>query len=170
MITDRISLNIALKYLNQFEQNEGKIIDILFSYRRNIDLVSISGPTFSDLGVLRTFINTYTPVIPMKDIDCVPLLLFELKSFSVLKSDTDKNLVYTDGTGFLTKSSNINTISIDAFNQGYQSDMQETRGVFTTIVLTEYIIEQLKYIECGYIAMYPPDSLVSLQKIYDKYK
>jgi hypothetical protein len=170
MITDRISLNIALKYLEQFQSNEGQIIDILFSYRRNIDLVSVSGPTFGDLAILRTFINTYTPVIPIRDVDCVPLLLFEVKSFTVLKSDTNKNLVYTDGTSFLTKSSNINTISIDAFNQGYQSDMQEARDVFKTIILDEYIIEQLKYIECGYIAMYPPDSLINLQKIYDKYK
>ena len=54
MITDRISLNVAQKYLNQFEQNEGKVIDILFSVRDNVSGVSRT-VTFDDLYFLKVY-------------------------------------------------------------------------------------------------------------------
>ncbi len=67
MITDRISLNIALTYLNQFEQNEGRVIDMLFSFRNNVNSGVKSAPAFADLDVLKAFINKYAPLIPIPE-------------------------------------------------------------------------------------------------------
>ena len=170
MITDRISLNTALKYLNQFEQNEGKVIDILFSIRNNIKNDSRTTPVFGDLDVLRAFINKYAPLTSFEDADCSPLLLFELKKFSVIKNNTDKNLIYTDGGGFITMSNNINSFSVEVFNRDYTSDMSEIKTVFDSIRINEYILNQLEYIECGYLEIHTEESMINLEKLYNKYK
>lgn len=170
MITDRISLNIALKYLNQFEQNEGKVIDVLFSYRNNVSSGVKSSPAFSDLDVLRAFINKYAPFQSIENADCSPLLLFELKKFTILKNRTDKNLVYNDGTKFVSKSTNIDIFSIESLNRDYTVSMDEARSAFNDVLISEYILNQLDYIECGWLEMHTEVSMEKLTKLYNKYK
>ena len=170
MITDRISLNIALKYLNQFEQNEGKVIDVLFSYRNNVTVGTKSAPSFQDLDVLMAFINKYAPLQSIEHADCSPLLLFELKKFTILKNGTDKNLVYFDETKFVSKSTNIDTFSIESLNRDYLSSMSEVKIAFDDVFLDEYILNQLDYIECGWLEMHTEVSMERLIKLYNKYK
>lgn len=170
MITDRISLNIALKYLNQFEQNEGKVVDVLFSYRNNVNLGVKSAPSFQDLDVLRAFINKYAPLQSIEHADCSPLLLFELKKFTILKNGTDKNLVYFDDTKFISKSTNIDKFAIESINRDYISAMNEVRSAFNDVFIDEYILNQLDYIECGWLEMHSEVSMEQLTKLYNKYK
>jgi hypothetical protein len=169
MITDRISLNVAQKYLNQFEQNEGRVIDILFSIRDNVSRVSRT-VTFNDLYFLKTFIDKYAPLTTFEDADCSPLLLFELKKFSVIKNGTDKNLIYTDDSTFITRSNNIGQFSLETFNREYGRDWAEIRSVFNGIELNEYILNQIEYIDCGYIEIHTEISMENLKKLYNKYK
>jgi len=170
MITDRISLNVALKYLDQFEQNEGKVVDILFTYRSNVSSVIKTSPVFVDLDVIRAFIENYTPLTLFKDSDCSPLLLFDLRKFTVIKNDTNKNLVYCNGPDFITKSDNINLFSMESFNRDYEKDMIEIRDGFNDVFLHEYILIQLEYITCGYIELHTEISMKNLKKLYNKYK
>jgi hypothetical protein len=170
MITDRISLNIALKYLNQFEQNQGKVVDVLFSYRNNANPGLKSAPAFQDLDVLRAFIAKYAPIQSIEHADCSPLLLFELKKFTILKNGTDKNLVYFDDTNFVSKSQNIDQFSIESLNRDYLSAMTEVRSAFNDVLLDEYILNQLDYIECGWLEMHTEVSMEQLTKLYNKYK
>jgi hypothetical protein len=153
MITDRISLNAAVKYLDQFEQNEGKIVDILFSVRDNMLNVSKS-VTFNDLYFLKAFINKYAPPTTFEDADCSPFLLFELKKFSVVKNGTAKNLIYTDESSFITRSNNIGQFSLETFNREYGNDWAEIKSVFNGIEIDEYILNQVEYIDCGYIEIH----------------
>lgn len=169
MITDRISLNAALKYLDQFEQNEGRLLDILFSVRDNILSVSKS-VTFNDLYFLKAFINKYAPDTTFANSDCSPLLLFELKKFSVVKNETAKNFIYSDNSTFITNSNNINTFSLETFNNGYGKDIAEIKSVFDSIKIDEYILNQLEYIECGYIEIHTEESMENLKNLYNKYK
>ena len=170
MITDRISLNIALKYLNQFEQNEGRVIDVLFSYRNNISSGVKSAPSFGDLDILRAFINKYAPLQSIEHADCSPLLLFELKKFTILKNGTDKNLVYSNGTSFVSKNGNIDKFSIESLNRDYETAMDEARSAFNDVLIDEYILNQLDYIECGWLEMHTEVSMEKLTKLYNKYK
>lgn len=170
MITDRISLNIALTYLNQFEQNEGRVIDMLFSFRNNVNSGVKSAPAFADLDVLKAFINKYAPLAPLEHADCAPLLLFELKKFTILKNGTDKNLVYFDENKFVSKSSNIDKFSIESLNRDYLSTMVEVRSAFNDVLLDEYILNQLDYIECGWLELHTEVSMEKLIKLYNKYK
>jgi hypothetical protein len=170
MITDRISLNIALTYLNQFEQNEGKVVDMLFSFRNNVNFSVKSAPSFGDLDVLKAFINKYAPLGPIEHADCAPLLLFELKKFTILKNGTDKNLVYFDETKFVSKSSNIDKFSIESLNRDYTTSMDEIRNAFDDVMIDEYILNQLDYIECGWLEMHSEVSMERLIKLYNKYK
>lgn len=170
MITDRISLNIALKYLDQFQQNEGKVIDVLFSYRNNASQGVKSAPVFQDLDVLRTFINKYAPIQSIEHADCSPLLMFELKKFTIIKNGTDKNLVYFNDAQFVSKSSGVNTFSIESLNRDYLSAMAEVKDAFNDVQLDEYILNQLDYIECGWLELHTEVSMEKLTKLYNKYK
>lgn len=170
MITDRISLNIALKYLNQFEQNEGKVVDVLFSYRNNVNHGVKSSPSFASLDVLKAFINKYAPLKSIEHADCSPLFLFELKKFTILKNGTDKNMVYFNDTKFVSKSKNIDAFSVESLNRDYMSIMTEVRSAFDNVFIDEYILNQLDYIECGWLEMHTDVSMEKLTKLYNKYK
>ena len=82
MITDRISLNIALKYLDQFEQNDGEVIDILFS-RKVHDRPTVQSVKFDNIEVLRAFIDKYAEIITFKDADCMSLAHYPLTVFNI---------------------------------------------------------------------------------------
>jgi hypothetical protein len=167
-MTNRISLNIALKHLNVFERNEGLITNILFSIRNNINDNVISAGPFEDINMLHEYIKIFTQ--PSKrDLSCSPLLLFELKKFTIFNNNTNRNLVYnTDGI-FITKSSNISAPSMLGLNTTYFQDFKEVKNIYTKLNVSEYILKQITYIECGYLEGYNKEDLEKLQKLYNKY-
>jgi hypothetical protein len=169
MILDRISLNIALKYLNQFQQNEGPVFNILFSIKEHHDNITKT-VKFENIDVLRAFIERWANPSGFENLDCKSLNLFELKSFSFDKNRTNKNLVYNSGEVFVTKTQNINEISILNLNNGYLIDMIEVKQLHNSFKLDEYILLQNDYIECGYISIYFQSSVEKLKKLYYKYK
>jgi len=174
MITDRISLNIALKYLDQFQQNEGEVIDILFSYRDQVTKSSKS-IKFPSILSIHIFLEKYAPIVTFQDIDCRVTYLYELRSFSVLKNGTNKNKIYDntivyDVNNFTTSSTNTNNVSIVNLNKGYTNAINDVKHAFLGIAINEYILNQLQYIECGYIEIYYPEAIEELQKLYNKYK
>jgi hypothetical protein len=169
MILDRITLNIALKYLNQIQQNEGPVFNILFSLREHHTNVAKT-VKFENIDVLRSFIARWAGVTGLENIDCKSLNLFELKSFSFSKNQTDKNLFYNSGNKFVTKSSNVNEISVLNLNKGYLVDMIEVKELFDSFRLNEYILLQYNYIDCGYITIYFQSSVEKLKQLYYKYK
>lgn len=169
MILDRISLNIALKYLDQIQQNEGPVFNMLFSIREHHTDVTKT-VKFDDIDVLIAFIERWAKPSGFLNLDCKSLNLFELKSFSFDKNDTDKNLVYNSEGEFITKTLNINEISILNLNNGYLIDMIEVKELFESFKLSEYILLQNDYIDCGYISIYFQSSVEKLKKLYYKYK
>jgi hypothetical protein len=169
MILDRISLNIALKYLNQFQQNEGQVINMLFSMREHNANVTRT-IKFGNIDILIAFINRWANPSGFEKLNCSSLNLFELKSFSFNKNGTNKNLVYNSGKKFTTKTLNINQISILNLNNGYLTDMIEVKELFNSFKLNEYILLQNNYIDCGYISIYFQTSVEKLKQLYYKYK
>ena len=169
MILDRISLNLALKYLDQIQQNEGPVFNILFSLREHHTDVTKT-VKFEDIDVLIAYIERWAAPSGFEKLDCKSLNLFELKSFSFDKNNTDKNLVYNSEGEFITKTTNVNNISILNLNRGYLVDMIEVKELFDSFRLDEYILLQYNYIECGYIAVYYQSSLEKLKQLYNKYK
>lgn len=171
MITDRISLNVALKYLDQFQQNEGDVTNILFSYRDQVTNVAKS-VKFPDILSIRVFLEKYAPVVTFQDVDCRVTYLYELKSFTVTSNNTDKNKIYFyyDLNNFVTSSTNINGISLIGLNDGYIATMDEVKHAFLGIKINEYILNQLQYIDCGYIEIHYPEAIEELKTLYNKYK
>ena len=169
MILDRISLNIALKYVDQIQQNEGPVFNMLFSIREHHTDVTKT-VKFGNIDILIAFIERWANPSGFENLDCKSLNLFELKSFSFDKNDTDKNLVYNSEGEFITKTSNINEISILNLNRGYLIDMIEVKELFDSFKLNEYILLQYDYIDCGYISVYFQSSIEKLKKLYNKYK
>jgi len=169
MILDRITLNVALKYLDQIQQNEGPVFNILFSLKEHHSDVTKT-VKFEDIDVLRAFIERWAKPSGFENLDCKSLNLFELKSFSFDKNNTDKNLVYNSGQEFFTKTANVNGISILNLNKGYLIDMIEIKELFDTFKIDDYILLQENYIDCGYIALHFQSSVEKLKQLYYKYK
>jgi len=169
MILDRISLNVALKYLNQIQQNEGPVFDMLFSIREHHTDV-VKTVKFENINVLNSFIKRWANPTGFEKLDCKSLNLFELKSFSFHKNSTNKNFVYNAGTGFVTKTKNINEISILNLNRGYLVDMVEIKQLSDSFKLGEYILLQHTYVDCSYIEVYYQSSVEKLKQLYYKYK
>jgi hypothetical protein len=169
MILDRISLNLALKYLDQIQQNEGPVFNILFSLREHHTDVTKT-VKFESIEVLLSFIERWANPSGFQNLDCKSLNLFELKSFSFDKNNTDKNLVYNSGEEFVTKTANVNEISVLNLNRGYLVDMIEIKELFDSFKLDEYILLQYTYIDCGYISIYFESSVEKLKQLYYKYK
>lgn len=169
MILDRISLNLALKYLDQIQQNEGPVFNMLFSVREHHTDVTKT-VKFENIDVLHSFIERWAKPSGFENLDCKSLNLFELKSFSFDKNNTDKNLVYNSGEEFFTKTTNVNDISILNLNRGYLVDMIEIKELFASFKVDEYILLQSNYVDCGYIALHFQSSVEKLKQLYYKYK
>lgn len=169
MILDRITLNVALKYLDQIQQNEGPVFNILFSLREHHSNITKT-VKFDDIDVLESFIERWAKPTGFENLDCKSLNFFELKSFSFDKNNTDKNLVYNSGEEFVTKTANVNDISILNLNRGYLIDMIEIKELFETFKIDDYILLQSTYIDCGYIALHFQSSVEKLKQLYYKYK
>lgn len=168
MIVDRISLNLAVKYLTQFQQNEGPVIDILFAYKDQLNKLTKT-IKFPDMETLVVFVAKYAPLVEFTSIDCTPTHLYELRSFTVIKNNTDKNYIYQDGQ-YITLSNNINKFSLTGLNTTYTESINEIKGVFLGLKINEYILNQTTYIDCGYIEEHAPGTIEKLKTIYNKYK
>ena len=169
MITDRISLNIIFKYLDQFQQNEGPVSNICLSRREHIRTTQKSA-NFNDLEYLNAFINKYAPLTSFEGEDCSMMGLYELKSFNVHAGGSTNNLIYLDDGKFVTKSLNINRASLENFNLNYFKQILEIKGLFNEILINEYILVQEEYIDCGYIEIYFQEAMDRLKKLYNKYR
>lgn len=169
MIIDRISLNIIYNNLYQIQQNEGMVSNINVTVRF-YSRISSTSTVIENLEVLRTFIDKYAPISTFVDEDCSVMGLYKLNKFSIYKNGTNNNLVYFDTDKFITKSTNINKISVDDLNLKYFSQLEEIKSVFGDIALDEYILNQEEYIDCGYIEIHFQEAMDKLKILYDKYK
>lgn len=169
MIADRISLNLSLKYLRQFNQNEGHVIDICYIYRDQLNNTAKS-IRFPDIETLEVFISTYAPLSEFQDLDCTSTYFYELAKFAVVKNETDKNIIYYDNGTYVTLSGNINKFSLDSLNTMYLPILLEAKQAFLGLKINEYILDQDGYIDCGYIETHMPGAVEELKTLYNKYK
>lgn len=177
MITDRISLNLLYIYLKRVEANEGPIQEIIISHRSNReDTVEKTLPRFDNLSSVWNFINTETSPGGFNNIHCMNLGIYRLKSFII---DKDKSPKVTEKSNFLVKSTNSNSFvttgkltksSRRDLEIGYMPRFTEVEKKWKEFILSEYIKEQVKYIDCGYIEVYFEDAIEDLKKLYNKYR
>jgi hypothetical protein len=177
MITDRISLNLLYIYLKRVEANEGPIQEIIISHRSNReDTVERTLPRFDNLSSIWNFINTETSPGGFNNIHCMNLGLYRLKSFII---DKDKSAKVTEKSNFLVKSTvndsfktngNLRKLTRRDLEIGYMPKFREVEKKWKEFILNEYIKEQVKYIDCGYIEVYFEDAIEDLKKLYNKYR
>lgn len=177
MITDRISLNLLYIYLKRVEANEGPINDIIISHRSNReDIIEKTLPRFSNLSSVWEFINKETSPGGFNNIHCLNLGLYRLKSFII---DKDKSAKVTEKSNFLVKAATENkfktTGKLTKTSQrdleiGYMPRFREIESKWKEFILNEYIKEQVKYIDCGYIEVYFEEAIEDLKKLYNKYR
>ena len=177
MITDRISLNLLYIYLKRVEANEGPIQDIIISHRSNReDVIEKTLPRFDNLSSIWDFINSETSPGGFDNIHCLNLGLYRLKSFIV---DKDKSAKVAEKSNFLVKASTENEFKTTGkltkssqrdLKTGYLPKFREIEKKWREFILNEYIKEQVKYIDCGYIEVYFEDAIKDLQKLYNKYR
>ena len=177
MITDRISLNLLYIYLKRVEANEGPIQDIIISHRSNREESSEKTlPRFDNLSSIWNFINSETSPGGFDNIHCLNLGLYRLKSFII---DKDKSAKVAEKSNFLVKASTENEFKTTGkltkssqrdLKAGYLPKFKEIEKKWREFILNEYIKEQVKYIDCGYIEVYFEDAIKDLQKLYNKYR
>ena len=177
MITDRISLNLLYIYLKRIEANEGPIKDIIISHRSNReDRIEKTLPRFENLTQIWNFINKETSPGGFNNIHCLNLGLYRLKSFIV---DKDKSanvkeksnfLVQAKGDGSFKTTGNLRKSTHRDLFTGYSPRFKEVEERWKSFILSEYIKEQVKYIDCGYIEVYFEAAINDLKKLYNKYR
>lgn len=177
MITDRISLNLLYIYLKRVEANEGPINDIIISHRSNREDASEKTlPRFSDLSSVWEFINKETSPGGFNNIHCLNLGLYRLKSFII---DKDKSAKVAEKSNFLVKAATENKFKTTGkltktsqrdLETGYMPRFREIESKWKEFILNEYIKEQVKYIDCGYIEVYFEEAIEDLKKLYNKYR
>lgn len=177
MITDRISLNLLYIYLKRVEANEGPIQEIIISHRSNReDTVERTLPRFDNLSSIWNFINTETSPGGFNNIHCMNLGLYRLKSFII---DKDKSAKVAEKSNFLVKSTQNDSFATTGkltkstrrdLEIGYMPRFREVEKKWKEFILNEYIKEQVKYIDCGYIEVYFEDAIEDLKKLYNKYR
>lgn len=176
MITDRISLNLLVIYLKQFENNEGVIDSIQLSVTSKGQNYTKSLTSFSNLVSLNQYITKYAPLVNENTPECYPFNLYELRSFNVTSQfakngqKSNKNFIVNKNHNFVTDSLNINKASMQILNSSYIGEFLKLLKEFNNLTITEYIQNQLEYIDCGYIAVYFNDALDRIIKLYKKYK
>jgi len=177
MITDRISLNLLYIYLKRVEANEGPIKDIIISHRSNKDdRVEKTLPRFSSLTEIWEFIKKETSPGGFNNIHCMNLGLYQLKSFIVDKDKSPKakyksNFVVTaQENGSWKTTGNLRGSTHKDLKIGYSPRFEEVKKGWNKFILSEYIKEQVKYIDCGYIEVYFESAIKDLKKLYNKYR
>ena len=59
---------------------------------------------------------------------------------------------------------------MDILNKQYVPEFLEVLNEFNNFILSEYILLQYTYIECGYIEVFFGVSMEKLEELYKKYK
>lgn len=177
MITDRISLNLLYLYLKRVEANEGPIKEIIISHRSNReDTMEKTLPRFQNLTSIWQFINKETSPGGFDNIHCMNLGIYELKSFIV---DKDKSAKVAEKSNFLVKSKgdgsfhttgNLRKSTHRDMTGGYSVRFKEVEKKWREFILSEYIKDQVKYIDCGYIEVYFKEAIDDLKELYNKYR
>ena len=170
MITDRISLNLAYIYLTQVEENTGMLIDIELTKYTILHNVTKGIVRFKNLVAFKKYINSNAPLIKFDKLDCQPLNLFELKAFNIVLNNSKKNFIYNDNRIFKTKNPDINNANLDILNKSYMPKFKSIDNEFKKLKLDEYIIQQLTYIDCGYIYTFFSNDYQQLRELFKKYK
>jgi len=173
MITDQISLNLISVYLDRYQSNQGKIVDIQVSYKSNETDVTKSF-VFKDLEELDAELDALSAFQTFDDLECYEQHLYELRAFTtkidVGQNTTNKNNVKFNGTSYVTKHTNQNVANFQLLNNAYRSRFVEIRNAWLQLELDEYIKEQRKYIDCKYIQVYFEETVQILKDLYKKYK
>lgn len=172
MVTDIITLKLAYTYLSKFESNQGKVTEINLQIRSNHTDVTKS-IEFPDLNSLKSEINKYGN-ISLENLECYDLHLYELKKFyqiiDINGVPSTKNLIQFNGTKYHSKSFNVNKANLELINGDYSEILSNIKEVWGDVKLSEYIKEQKKYVDCGYIKVFFADTIKTLETLYKKYK
>lgn len=155
--------------LKMIESNEGPIDNILTRVRTNNSTISKSC-TFPDIATLESFINQFATITAFSDMECTRFSLYELRSFNVSNSATTKNFIQNYTGIWETNSSSINKITIQDLNTRYLQDFNAVKSLFDNLGVNEYILNQLEYIDCGYIATQYAETISGLLEMYNKYR
>ena len=173
MITDIISLNLIVLYLDQFEQNQGKIDSIEISVFNRFTDTTKGLVSFANINALKAYVAKNAPLISEEDVSCFPLNMYELKSFNVTidlgESISNKNFVWNNNRTFQTDSANINQANM-IIMQEYATEFLKVLKEYNALIINEYILIQYTYIDCGYIQVYFGESYDRLIELYKKYK
>ena len=124
MITDRISIQLALINLRIIESNEGTVSNILLSVRSNNSNISKSAK-FPNIATLESFISQFVNLTTFTDLECTKFSLYELKSFIVSNQTTSNNFIYNNEGTWETKYPSINNITIHDLNTRYLKDFND---------------------------------------------
>lgn len=155
--------------LKMIESNEGPIDNILTRVRTNNSTISKSF-TFPDTATLESFINQFANPTSFSDMECTKFSLYELRSFNVINSSTTKNFIQNYNGIWETNSSFINKITTQDLNARYLNDFNSVKSLFDNLGVNEYIMSQLEYIDCGYIATHYESTISGLIEMYNKYR
>jgi len=171
MITDFLTLNLIAIYLSKFESNQGDVNRIHVSIRSQESNVTKT-IEFSSIENLKGFAQLAN--VDFSKIDCSDLKIYELKGFNTTidlgGSTSNKNIVENIGNKFVKDSENINSANMDILNKLYIPAFLDIYNKWLNLQLNEYIIQQRKYIDCGYIQVYFEEDLLMLKNLYKKYK
>jgi len=167
MITDRITLNLALIYLNIIDSNIGSVSNIKVSSRSHYSNSSKNINSFGSLNDLRNYISTEAPLTTAMEMQCHPLSIYELKGFKI-KGETQNITITSTGTSFNVRG-DVSSIVTNKLNE-YISKFADVKRVFIELDPTKYISGQGSYVDCMYIQMYFGTALEEVKKLYIKYK
>jgi len=167
MITDRITLNLALIYLNIIDSNIGSVSNIKVSSRSHYSNSGKNINSFGSLNDLRNYINSEAPLSTPMRMQCHPLSIYELKGFKI-KGEKQNITITSNGSSFDVRG-DISSIITTKLNE-YSSKFSNVKRVFTELDPTKYISSQGGYVDCMYIQMYFGDALEEVKKLYIKYK
>lgn len=167
MITDRITLNLALIYLNIINSVIGDVSNIKFSMRSHYSNANRSINSFNSLADLKAYINSEAPLTTPLRMQCHPLSLYELKGFNI-KGEKQNISIISDGSTFISRG-DTSSIVMTRLNE-YLAAFSNVKRVFTDLDPNVYMSDHGEYVDCMYIQVYFGDALEEVKKLYLKYK
>jgi hypothetical protein len=155
MLTDRISLELALSYLTGVRDTYTpcKIIDVMFSYT---NAYTNSPKTWKalDLLDLEFKIDVVAPKMTTLEAECTTMGIYELRYFKVEFTDGTYAILENRGSssvgGWVSNNQNIYGLTKVDLNE-YQRKYNEVYNLYTHVYDNEYINKQLTYVSCKYI-------------------
>ena len=170
MITDRISLNLALLHLEQIEANTGKVTDIEFTKKIQDATITKGISRFKNLKEIKKFVKYNTPIVNFNKLNTYTLGIYELKAFNIVKGNSTKNMIFNQNAFFKTNSVDINKINLSILNNPYIVTYKKIKKELAKVKFNEYIINQPTYIDNGYIFTSTEQDNTQLKQLFIKYK